>query len=489
MKLRSVFLLTAIVSCLLSCVEEELIQIAPEREKVTIGIDISPSEIISKAIVENEETGEVSYDWATAEELKVNKCFIGIFNADGDLVGYKNASEAELVAKELGENDQNIPTGTLPAYHIDMQTKTGNGMKLMAIANSEHTLPGDLKTYDAFAKLVEDNKSSTFEAGNLVKFGVRSVNIEPKANQVFTVAMRQLAAKIILDVEAKVADDIQMEPKYYFDDFLYDEETVTDWGKGEKTPPGNINYRTVDPFDITTAPDRFLWYKDQKIKVTNNGGKILLFENTANLVKEEEQWYFDIAVLKILNIETKSETILETKTMDAALKDKEIVDPNNMNITFYTYEKPDDTENPIRINFEGQLKKGIVTTKQEVKGESYAIWVKKGNPLTPWIVPEEMDGGWGNEGYALIAFNKEFKGDPVGVPIPDGVVIKEYPSSKYALIIAPKKTMAGCNTDGVIHGNLYHITATVQPTLLHEVTLDWIVNPWISEPEVNIPFN
>ncbi|MDH6341541.1 hypothetical protein M2480_000293 [Parabacteroides sp. PFB2-12] len=146
MKLRYILGVLCLAGMLFSCAEEEAIMLSPiTTEKVTIGIDLGLSEsIASKAIVKDKDTGEVSYEWASSDELQVNKCFIGIFDAEGNLVVYRNATDDELLPRELGENDVNELEGTYPSYHFNnIEVSAGTGMKLMAIANSQHDLPGD----------------------------------------------------------------------------------------------------------------------------------------------------------------------------------------------------------------------------------------------------------------------------------------------------------------------------------------------------------
>lgn len=474
MKLKYLLGLFTVVGIMYSCTDEDVIQ--PESiEEVTIGVNLGMSNaIVSKAIVKDNETGEVSYEWATSDELVVNKCFVGIFDSENKLVAYKNATAADLIPQELGENDVNELEETTPSYHItNIQTKTGNGMKLLAIANSEHDLPGNLTTMADFEQLVEDNKTTEFIANNLVKFGVREVDIDPRVNTVYTIPMSQLAAKIVLKVEAFSEEEIDEEVKYYFEGYKYDSNDVLNWfeknGNSMKEEfkglLKEIEFRQLSKEEIPL----YIWHGGYRIEVKDAGGvKMYSFLNTAYYVKEEVKWYYDVSMLKLLNIETKSETLLNPKALDAALQHRDIVDPNILNITFYTYEKPDNTENPIRIDFEGKLKKGTVKMRQEMVGRWTAIWYKEGDITKPWILPgmpgagdSQLGPGWGSKGYVLISPENEIAYDPVGEMIPLSNVIEECAESKYALVLAPKSSIEGCNTDGVIHGNIYTVNAVI----------------------------
>lgn len=347
-------------------------------------------------------------------------------------------------------------------------------MKLMAIANSQHDLPGDRTTMAEFEQLVEDNITTEFDAKNLVKFGVREVNIEARADQVFTVPMKQLAAKIVLKVETNIIDDIEGETKYYFEEYKYDSDDVQGWfekngntKESAKELLREIEFQEIGKDDIPL----YIWHGGVQVPIKDAGGvKMYTFLNTAYYVKEEVRWYFDVSMLKILNIETKSETLLTKKTLDAALQDRDIENPNLLNITFYTYEKPDETENPIRINFEGNLKMGTVKMRQEMVGRWNAIWYKEGDIERPWLLPGmpgapgkgELGPGWGSGGYVLISPEEQIVYEPAGEMIPVSTAIKECATSKYALIIEPKESTPGCKTNGVIHGNIYSVKAEIK---------------------------
>lgn len=131
-------------------------------------------------------------------------------------------------------------------------------------------------------------------------------------------------------------------------------------------------------------------------------------------------------------------------------------------VPFYTYEKTfRPQENPLTVTVDGNLKYGTFTEKTIETFSAEYQW--KSN---------QDGGGWGNSGQ----FDKKTVVSSETKTTQEMTETIDNMEKSYKLVFNPAKN-ADCNTNGVVHGNLYDIVGTIDVNT-REAKFNWTLKPW-----------
>lgn len=188
MKLKNIFgLISAMSLALVACSEESVIDETDVMGKPDTSFDIT-------LVTDGVETKAASagYDYATAEEIKIQTCAVAVFAGDGDskMVGFKYATF---------NGQSNTHLGSKEAYEVkDVETKSGN-VKVLVVANpslTEVELKA-LNTYNKFkAQSISHTDANSFVASNLIKFGEVTQVLGTDRRPSIVVPLTQVAARV-----------------------------------------------------------------------------------------------------------------------------------------------------------------------------------------------------------------------------------------------------------------------------------------------------
>lgn len=195
MKLKNIFgLLSAMSLILVSCSEESAIDGPDGMGKPDTSFDIT---LISGGV--ETKAAPAGYDYATAEEIKIQNCAVAVFAGEGDskMVGFKYATFG---------GTSNTTYESKEAYKVkDIETKSGN-VKILVVANSplsENELKA-LNTYSSFkAQSVTYADANSFVASSLIKFGEVTENLSTSTKPEIVVPLTQLAARVDVTYNVK----------------------------------------------------------------------------------------------------------------------------------------------------------------------------------------------------------------------------------------------------------------------------------------------
>lgn len=188
MKLKNIFgLISAMSLALVACSEESVIDETDVMGKPDTSFDIT---LVTDGV--ETKAAPAGYEYATAEEIKIQTCAVAVFAGDGDskMVGFKYATF---------NGQSNTHLGSKEAYEVkDVETKSGN-VKVLVVANpslTEVELKA-LNTYNKFkAQSISHTDANSFVASNLIKFGEVTQVLGTDTRPSIVVPLTQVAARV-----------------------------------------------------------------------------------------------------------------------------------------------------------------------------------------------------------------------------------------------------------------------------------------------------
>lgn len=491
MRLRFLLYIVLGTAMLASCVHEDLSPIPPQKGDASLTLTLKMGEVQTKA--PGDEV-PAPYEWATRNELTVTKCVVAIFrfNESGDpdeLVGYLNVGSTQLAPASVND--------TL-AYQInDVPAKTGSN-RILVIANSDLDFSTCLD-YEDYQAMIEKTQFITdFDAKKLVKVGYIDKDIMPdNYTEEIIVPMTQLAARVDMKlivqlpkvIEGKNADyPAEVEEKVFAT--IGKQAGAGQWtiggitytGRECKNHEGHTQYLYNKPY---YNPYTRQW----ETSLSGGGGqKFAEIDNmTIDSITTIGSWGLKLNSITVNNIQTQTPVLIESANT-LALKqleggpwqkkftpDSTVVD--TFRLTFYTYQKDlyadDEDAEVLNVTIDAKLAKGTYDVKTKYKVQTFGIWIREGGSTNGWSSANE-------KGLFVPLTNV---GAAVGAPVPgefiDEVGEQDYPK-KFVVWINPKKEMPGCNTDGLIHGNLYS-TEVLFKSVIVNPEVEYKVVTWGTE--------
>lgn len=474
MNLKSLLLVLSFLSgIMVSCSNEEIIDI-PDQSVEGISIILSSNPITTKA------KGEAAdpYAYATQQELQITNAHIAVFEMNSEGI-----PETKIFSDTYTMTPDVTTTDTL-AYKIEGITLKAAGKKVrfLAIGNPKGDYSG-CSDYNSYKTFVENNNSATFDPTKLVKvgeldyeFGSSSAVVSP-----IEIPMIQLAAR----VDIKLAVDLPETVYTPTAEYQYSENDVLNWGKQLSDKPGDVSASVCTEKVSYEGIEYNASYKKAHIN------------SWVDSVYTTGEWRLNIGSVTVNNIETQSNIILSSvNTKKSLLPDNTnsfVKDGDMLRMTLYTYEKAplEDTSSDIlNVTFNNTyLEYGQSVVKRRYSGIAHGMWTKNGVFINGW------ESGGPNDGYAFKYIGNSVTIDQNTEPTEEWIESSDVEAyeMKYVLKVNPKYSPTLPSTAGLIHGNLYSLTATVKnlperptPVIL---SLDWIVNDWRPAKSSDITFN
>ncbi len=522
-----VYLLTAAL-LLFSCVSEDLYE-GPDAPGRSTSFDLA----LNLTAPETKALGDAQtpYVYAHAKELLVSHAEVVIFKLNGDnepgtlfkrlsVTPGNGLEDITIGSMDIDPVQNNGNEANVRAYQInDIPAKTGN-VRVLVIANSTLDF-STCKTYaDYMAKVESTAFPATFNPETLVKVGHVDVSLAATTDQVITVPMTQLAARVdfTIKMDLPVSSTVSFIDHSAEIDVLFDglgkggtninnskgasvtlkDGTVMHFYEDSHVPPNNKCPNPPAANTYYTNP-----YTGEQIKVDLNGKIAHAMNVPFDRVTISDRWGLKINKITINNIQIKSDLVLDNPTLwantQSAVPSSSMANytfpvpkdtiTHEYTLRFYSYEKPLYTAGnigeAIKIEFDTELIKGKAEKRERfVATAGHGIWVYTDSPKNDRSLIGKPSGGWGEDKnnvtrFTLISIEKEDKLPPEAQP--QSVFNKDLGSQsyfkKYIVVINPDKTMEGCRTDGLIHGNLYSINAYLRNVVtnfdLHYQVADW----------------
>ncbi len=441
MKLRNIIsIVTAGLFMMSSCTDEELIDSSTPDSGLSISL--TTKGVMTKAAADG-------YTHSTPDEIKINTCVIAFFDVNtNERVGFSyNTFEAASGNLEDGR----------AYYSVSNILVKGGTYNMLVLANSSLSQEAiqAANTYSAFKALKEtlqDQGAATFDAANLVKFGEKEVTINKGEANEIQVELTQLAARIDLSFKVNVpAEEVGtpvVEEKWTMDAL---KELVT-----------TKNPNTYEPGSSEPG----------ECKMHSHTGKWLYVpNNTKTTTITKKSWLFVINKVTVSNVVLRSGAFMSTSetaenandTKEYLVRDFEVASSGSTTtLPFYTYEKTYNPQaNPLTIKVDGNLKYG---TFEEKTVETFSAEYQ-------WI-SDNGGQGWGKKGYFdnKTVISSETKTTQEMTKTIDNM------EKSYKLAFNPAKS-ADCNTNGVVHGNLYDVVGTIDVNT-REAKFNWTLKPW-----------
>lgn len=442
MKLRNIIsIVTAGLFMMSACTDEELIDSsAPDSG---VNISLTTKGVMTKAAADG-------YEHSTPDEITINTCAIAFFDVStNERVGFSY-------------NTFDAATGNLndgrAYYSVSDILVKGGTYNMLVLANSSLSKENiqAANTYNAFKALketLEDQGAATFNAANLVKFGEQEVTINKGQANNIQVELTQLAARIDLSFKVNVQPEEVGEP-------IVEEK----WSMEDL-----VGIATKNPGQYEVGSD-----KPGECKITSHShsGKWLYVPNNVRTTTTTKKaWIFAISNVMISNAALKSNSFMETTetavneddNSSYLVKDFEVeLSGGTATVPFYTYEKTfRPQENPLTVTVDGNLKYGTFTEKTIETFSAEYQWKS-----------DQGGGGWGNSGE----FDKKTVVSSETKTTQEMTETIDNMEKSYKLVFNPAKN-ADCNTNGVVHGNLYDIVGTIDVNT-REAKFNWTLKPW-----------
>lgn len=494
------YLLILATGLLFSCTADESPEnTIPKGEDTTFNLKLSTSSVqpLTKAI-----DAKGNYQYATADELQVGNIVVALFWLDDNGIPGELIECIETTPNETTVDIDNDSKNVL-AWEIEgLPAKTGK-IRVLAVANpngnestgkNDYTDKNTFSTYTDFENAIEKAVfSPSFEAKNLVKAGYIDYIFKANSNNEVIVPMKQLAARIDLNLVVDMSSSMTYQ-EFKYDSAMLEAIKLIDRSEVQKnkydknnpyeTKIGNTgisiyswNDKEVADKDIKGKPFYNPFTKKIEHAYTpNKDVKIAAIDNiTLEVITHYETYGLKLNRLTINNIQTQTDLLL-TKINTQPLNPlndnvwgaEQIVAADTFKLTFYTYEKgfyETDLSEALNIDFDCTLLKGTsILTQMYEDVLVHALWLC-GDPT--------KDKDYGKQ---LSGWNSYYKDDQFVPLIPGGTEISGEPDNefkedesqqgkphKFNIIINPEKSASGTNLSqkGVIHGNLYELTVNV----------------------------
>lgn len=477
MKLRNIILCIQMAGIFCSCVSEEMLE-GPvfTNEEATVNVIISSENVKTRAI-----DGDGNYQYARPEELVVTKCFVALFDADGNRMGYKEASGMDLTTTTV--HGGSAATDTL-AYQVNgIKLEGGNvaekikDLTIVAIANSKRT---DLASFDTYAKLsaatvveVTDFTALAFDARTLVKAGeIRNYQLDLKNKTDIVIPMTQLAARIDLKFVVNAPEGSNSTTT-----------TTGSWKYTGSEIAGKDKAEMEGLFGTSLTLDE-IWGQGWANVLPSTEACVFKIPNSYQKTITTTRLTYLISEVTVKNVETVTRIMLtgtDINPQSVLLRPMEkraaTVDAEgNYTFSFYTYEKNVNATSPLQVSLTGELVKMEETDVYTTERTDYAYYY-----LTAGS--NSIIANWKGM-YSTFAYNNQ--GTEKTTLVDSQKNIGTPTTKSYGFDIIPT-TAVGSNTNGVIHGNLYQITAKIkveddtEPSVDIEAELTYDVIPWVSK--------
>ncbi|WP_280764604.1 hypothetical protein [Parabacteroides sp. PFB2-10] len=438
----------------------------------------------------------------------------------GKRLFYKEASlnavnpDDRLIVEDKTDDPENPATPTYKISNID--AKPGN-VNIVVIANSART---DLASYKTYGELTNSTVfeqtqfTATYDPSNLVKVGDMEYTIQ-SGTHVIVVPLTQLAARVDFNLKVTIEPEpIDDSYDYFFTPQMLEYLRLSSLVPATNPiPVGWLFDKQIKGWSCSSDPGvaHDIWYGEGNNRKNYKDDKNVLkvHVNRAYFDRIERSYAYALAIEKITieNIQTKTSLVLPAldANYDMAVNmyqtdfllpawQKQYTTPlltTNAKITFYTYEKEPYFNAPeagaIRVEVEGTLTQGVKEKKVRYKNENgaYGLWLDEyGVPVGEMAKAENF----------VIVNQHEFVRDEDVAPN-EKFSTEEYKMEfpkKYQVYIDPVKGGKN-NTYGLVHGNLYDVTAKISkapepPEKEDEIIVDleYKVTNWVGKT-VDLP--
>lgn len=489
-----------------ACTEEKLIDERP-METCTVSISFSTEGVETKAI-----NADGTYQYATADELNINNIFVSIFKkvdnewkylisktgtlGDGSFVGTQSSGSFKLTGLTLPLNTELKvvaivnPLEDKVASYAEMDY---NGLSAETVTYTG-TLGGEgYYTFDPKTLIKAGEQDMKFTATSGVISGGKDVHL------------KQLVAKVELDLDVELPkmEGSTTTSKWTLDGYSMDDiinklskrmssasnknkpvivyvdqsGALKATGSGEKVPAGAKAlaraWNNSADKDCANQPNTSNKYAH--IESFSSGNPITMAITTTT-----PTWLFNLISVQVLNVNTQSKLIIPTNQLNDAigLRDGFILGgmaDTKVNLSFYTYErdKVSDLTKALSVKIVGEYVKGdkkeIATYKLKSTG-FHPIW--------------DENGGWGEGSNTKFIINTEELEMGETVSKIDITSTGKSTDYQYSIPINPEYKAGEC-TDGLIHGNYYHVTGMLKQST-GEFKI-WVA-PWVGK-DVSANFN
>lgn len=419
------------------------------------------------------------YEWATPDELVINRVTIAVFDDQNMCVGF--VKDPTLTSETVTVNDK-----SLPAYRASLsELPINKELTFVVIANSTNTYTGLGKgsSYRDFQALQEETAGFPHDEGlarTLVKVGSVKASLSLSTTEV-QVPLRSLSARIDFggvsssadETETTVLDDeygdwVQLKyddsNKSLMDDLLksvanYDDIQKSDskgWGDGDKHNSVRWNSNFYYYYNDRTT-SRISFYKQE------------LKKNRKEISKQGAYWQGPIT----LNGANQLSHLLYTGDQSLYKAAKEATCNDT---TFYSYPSG---SSPFNLAFTLQCGIGKGMTSEYEKHVRYAYVLqsydkdkKKYFPDSPYSTKDQT-----------VSFSDDKKTN-------DLKIWESQYVEKVSTQTANNPTYETCkltiNGNRLVAGHLYRLTGTYNPSVSDDII--WQVAEWEGNHTVNIGF-
>lgn len=349
---------------------------------------------------------------ATLAERTIKTCYIGCFDASGNL----------LQIIDFGSFSRTAEDG--PTYSATNVTLKRDTRKIVVVANAPESLVG-YTTYNLLKTAL--TSSASFAVDNLVKIGELDLSDAPAANQTYEIPLTQLVARV--DVSVVVNNPDSKETVSSFIPKYTSAELASWYMSGELA---------------SKVPNAAAVKSGTSVTITVPG-----FTRTATV--SSPSWAYSVTSSKVSNTNGKSNLFLSSATAAANSYDIPQAEQSfsYANSTFYTYEKKSGTSYPITFKVTGTLDYSITSKDSVVTSTAVFYW----NTSSP------------SGDATSVTYNNP--SSSVGTP---STSLKNSVTKTFGAEI---KT--GSTTSGLVHGYLYEVIGTITPVTAYDARIIWTV--------------
>lgn len=413
MNTKSITLFIFSLFMFISCIDEDIVK----QCDAGLTLSFTTSAVITKADIAN------GYTYSNDAELKINQIYLAFFDQSNNLIAFESKSFT-AASGALSDGRAYYEISNIPI-------KGGETLTLLTLANTS-LLENEVRaaavspaSFKALKESLSNQGATTFNSANLVKYGEQQIALNKGESKTIVVELTQLAARVDFTAKINVPDEIisNTETLKYTIDIL--KEYAKNPGKDE----------SLDVYE----------YKGDAV----HQGKWLAVKNQKINIKVVKTWKFDLSKIRIENVNTKSQSFLNSYTPSYVYNNEinnysfdQILTGNSF--SFYSYEKKPDVDN-LTVKTSGMLRNQIDTIKTTTDFFALYKWSK--------------DNGWGSNGEFTDTDTMSISSPVIHEPSV-GTVFYNQPKS-YSLIINPKDSDPGCYTNGLVHGNVYGVTGVI----------------------------
>lgn len=452
MRLKNIILGVSLALLGLSACSNETI--IDERNDST-----SPVQIILNSVptISKTGSGDVEYAKPTEKELIINNCVLGIYDETADV--WHSTTFVSSLNKDVSDKEHD-------AYIVatNLSLINNHKYKVLVIGNVDEKKSEEYvscKSESDFKNIVEGSKKYTFDASNLLKYGVVSgFTVSPTSNKI-SVPLDILAARVEFTINMKQDDNITYKSTYYEDlsdlDILNKQYTTDDIvSKFE----GAKIFNTLEDLKgllNRKEGDLGLYYGDRHITFGNGNGikGVYIPSSSAIRIDEYEGKALQIQSISVKNIRTQAIAVLPIKEDGMFKLDNYSLSlDKNGKYSFYTYALSD----PLEVIFSGEVKKTTILKHTPVKASWVAFAEAKKQEDRIWgstgSSDAEVSSGWGSSGYVFFTMRNWKVDDSYEIPDFDRI-------SGNLGAYENQFGIKGQLSNKIEYGHFYDVTATI----------------------------